>query len=371
MRDLLAERLLAAVMGWSAEQVAEQRPILQSFAKYKYDAYQQFSPGMRFVESLALWLERFQPSERETAYRFVRERMVFCSMAEMNHLVSVAYADVLRPLLLNAAASEIGVPNTYADRIAASTEFRAMQRRTLFLALSDGAHTDVFRRSNPSLSHEQIWHANDVSEKKAAGMAGKLAKGLEDILGRTVTDDEARFQTLCLLDDFSGSGRSYIREEELEGKKVLDGKIPKILDLIGPNGELAPYVDHDAVRFHIVIYMATEHAKLHLSEYLGRLFGDRYPWSIHVCQSLNNDICVTETRDLAFCALQNQDAHYDPDIEDEHTKKGDGTVRFGFDNCALPVVLAHNTPNNSVFLLWGSEKVRGLFPRVSRHQRQA
>ena len=52
MRDLLAERLLAAVMGWSAEQVAEQRPILQSFAKYKYDEYQQFSPGMRFVESL-------------------------------------------------------------------------------------------------------------------------------------------------------------------------------------------------------------------------------------------------------------------------------------------------------------------------------
>ena len=56
MRDALAERLLANVMAWSPTDVARERPILQALALLKYDEYQQFSPGMRFVESLALWL---------------------------------------------------------------------------------------------------------------------------------------------------------------------------------------------------------------------------------------------------------------------------------------------------------------------------
>lgn len=52
MKDALAERLLAAVMNWKEEDVARERPDLQAMAAYKYDEYRQFSPGMRFVESL-------------------------------------------------------------------------------------------------------------------------------------------------------------------------------------------------------------------------------------------------------------------------------------------------------------------------------
>jgi hypothetical protein len=63
--------------------------------------------------------------------------------------------------------------------------------------------------------------------------------------------------------------------------------------------------------------------------------------------------------------------YYDPSIHDEHMKKG-GTPdsRYGFADCGLPLVLSHNTPNNSVSLLWSPEdqKVRGLFPRVQRHK---
>ncbi len=49
MRDILAERLLAQVMNWSIEDIAEERPDLQALAAFKYDEYQQFSPGMRLV----------------------------------------------------------------------------------------------------------------------------------------------------------------------------------------------------------------------------------------------------------------------------------------------------------------------------------
>jgi hypothetical protein len=48
MRDELAEALLAKVMNWSDEEKARERPILQDFARYKYDEYQQYAPGRRF-----------------------------------------------------------------------------------------------------------------------------------------------------------------------------------------------------------------------------------------------------------------------------------------------------------------------------------
>jgi len=62
--------------------------------------------------------------------------------------------------------------------------------------------------------------------------------------------------------------------------------------------------------------------------------------------------------------------YYDASVEDSHT----GTnLHFGFKGGGLPLVLHHNTPNNSIFLLWveGSETVKPLFPRVSRHRRES
>src|SRR5436190_16947564 len=109
MRDQLAERLLARVMGWSAEDVARERPVLQAMAAYKYDEYQQFSPGMRFVESFALSLSGLRtPDEKAIFYEFVKKRLFF-STAEINHLVSIAYPDFVRPHLLRQVAKQHGL----------------------------------------------------------------------------------------------------------------------------------------------------------------------------------------------------------------------------------------------------------------------
>ena len=72
VRDLLAEQLLAKVMGWTQEDVARERPDLQAMASYNYDEYQQFSPGMRFVESLALWLRWLGVSRASTVLTLKR-----------------------------------------------------------------------------------------------------------------------------------------------------------------------------------------------------------------------------------------------------------------------------------------------------------
>ncbi len=100
MRDILAERLLARVMKWNPQDLARERPDLQALAALKYDAYQQFSPGMRFIESLALWLEQFtKDEERRTAYKFVRERLVFISEVEMKHLVKHHFFSLFASIL--------------------------------------------------------------------------------------------------------------------------------------------------------------------------------------------------------------------------------------------------------------------------------
>ena len=65
--------------------------------------------------------------------------------------------------------------------------------------------------------------------------------------------------------------------------------------------------------------------------------------------------------DLLFDALLHK--YYDKSVEDEHK----GAVVHGFAEVGLPLVLSHNTPNNSVYLLW-EKKTDPLFPRFERHQ---
>src|SRR2546421_10343558 len=101
MRDSVAERLLARVLQWAANDVARERPDLQALATFKYDEYQQYSPGMRFVESLALWLAQFRTeADRQCAYEFVRSHLIFLSEAEIGHLVQISFPDLIRPYLV-------------------------------------------------------------------------------------------------------------------------------------------------------------------------------------------------------------------------------------------------------------------------------
>ena len=81
----------------------------------------------------------------------------------------------------------------------------------------------------------------------------------------------------------------------------------------------------------------------------------------------------TNLADQGFLGIVDNDQFYDHDeCYTDHFKVG-GTkdAKRGFSAACLPVVLSHNTPNNSVALLWGPSnglKGRGLFPRVSRHR---
>jgi hypothetical protein len=85
------------------------------------------------------------------------------------------------------------------------------------------------------------------------------------------------------------------------------------------------------------------------------------------------ELALARPGDQDFLSLAEDDRYYRTRAMDEHELKGEtDDMKLGFAGCALPLVLAHNCPNNSVFLLWADRletgSARGLFPRVTRHR---
>ncbi len=358
MKDVLAEKLLATVLRWGPEEVAAERPLLQAMAAFKYDEYEQYSPGMRFVESLAVWLNQFDAEDRPIAYQFVRKRLVFCSAREMDHLVATAYPDFIRPILLNRVAAESTMNRFHVGHVASSEPFQKRQRQTLFLGLSDGARIDAFRRANCELNHEQIWQTHELATKRVEELLEKLEKHVQ----------AKAFRTIVLLDDFSASGSSYFSKKD---GGSFSGKVAKFLDSVGSGDDpLHSLVDADGAELIILIYMATEKAIHHLRSSLDELkFPGIRSIRVETVQLLPHSISMVRDNAEEFGLLV--DKYYDHEVHDVHMQRGGSLdAKYGYADCGLPVVLHHNSPNNSLALLWSYEDrdVRGLFPRVQRHR---
>lgn len=369
MKDVLAEKLLATVMDWEPRVIAREMPDLQAIALAKYDEYQQFSPGMRFIESLALWLNQFRPDEREIAYRFFKKHLIYISTAEINHLVSMAYTHGLRPILVRKVAEEIGLDKRHIVKLVNTKEFRVRRRRCLFLALSDGARIDYFRRVNGNeLSHEQILPTYEIADDRGNELLEKLKKDLEEILGRSPKQEEACFQTVVLLDDFSGTGYSYFRKED----GTFKGKIGKFLvQLSASSSVYSRLVSKSGVGLYVVLYVATERVKLNLETDLAeacRERGIKAQPKVIILHLLTDSCTILPSTGVPVESLV--EAYYDHADETEHTRRSGKDLKYGFGWCGLPLVLSHNTPNNSIYLLWAekSDVIRPLFPRVSRHR---
>jgi hypothetical protein len=370
MKDENARQLLAKVMLWeevdvSTSDIGRSVSNLQLLADFKYDHYQRFEPGKRFIESLALWLSQFEEKDRQTAFDFVIGHLVYFSEKELSHLVRTAYQDWILQERIRLVAEEQGIARHRVGEIVAHRRFRELGLKSLYLGLSDGARTNELRRaSDGGISNEQIWHAYELGEEKAEDMVSELRGALK---GESYPHETQQFTLIWLLDDFSASGNTYIRYDS--NKRQFKGKIRKIYDQL-EDGKLVDKSHHEVI---LLLYVATRQAIDHIEYWSERFTSERgyKPLSVRVLCPIEPDAIVRDTTWSPLKEILDNHKYCDNSVVDKHfLVGGKESAERGFAGCALPVVLSHNTPNNSLYILWGPESKSfvGLFPRISRHR---
>ena len=251
MRDELASKLLSVLMDWKPDELKVRGAELQALARFKYDDYEGFRPGEKFLESLVGWLKPFELEDRQRLVDFVLRDVVFVSRPELDHLIDTAYPQLIEPLFLAWAAEATGTPRHRVRRLRQSSTFTQLQRSTLVLGLSDGARLDRLRRSSRQLSHEQFHPSHELGEAARQTFLSKLRKGLGD--------EAAVFGQVLLVEDFSGTGFSLLRKDG----GGWDGKLWRAsaaLAALQTHGVLAT-----APRICVLVYVASDAAIQSLS----------------------------------------------------------------------------------------------------------
>lgn len=367
MKQEIALRVLDKVMDWDAERASQEFAWLQLMAKFKYDDYQDYMAGARFIECLADWLQQFKKEDREAAYMFVRSKLIYFGAAELQHMVELVYPRLVERTLTTALAAQYGVPRYMVwSTPGATLQYENLLRRCLFFGLSDGARIDVFRRANVGrVSNEQVVLATEINETKWNSLLKKLRDALKD--------PEARFKFVFLLDDFVATGTTLLRKEGL----AWDGRLPKFWDIIKP--KLASHFDSDlriVVHHYIATARATQNIQSRVAE--AELDHSGSGWlpglQLDYGMVLHERLCVSDHTDPSFCDVINR--YYDHSIYNEHFRlSGVEHAKLGFGGLGLPVIMEHNTPNNAVSLLWAESDgcqdqghaMRPLFRRRQRH----
>jgi hypothetical protein len=379
MNEGVALRVLGTVMQWDDDRAQNEFWWLSLMSRLKYDGYSDFLAGVRFLESLAAWLQQFRHvAEREIAYGFVRKVLLYVGPSEMLRLVELLFPVEVQPRLMRTVARAYGVPThrVWAQRETAAAYDRAV-RRTLFIGLSEGARLDQFRRANSGIvKNDQVLLATYVEPDRFDALLGDLRDEQKD--------STARFETIYLIDDFTGSGSSCLRSENGAWK----GKLKKFYDTI--ERKLSTHFS-PTLEVCVHHYIASEAARLALAQGESRVRSERgADWFGEVQFSyglaLLEDVAVdrsplSEARAFADLAKTYFDAEDPVFANNAHLDVG-GTrdIPLGFANNGLPLVLEHNTPNNTVTVIWaetagrsGSDgeaarpPMRPLFRRRQRH----
>lgn len=373
MRKDVALRLLCDIMNWDGEMASEEFAWLRLMSRLKYDSYRGFVAGVRFVESLAGWLQQFDGADRHVAYEMVRNRLLYLDPAATQHLVDLAFPETIRSQLVEDAASQMQIrPYQLWASDEGRQRFGALLQRTLFLGLSDGARIDQFRRANVGIiSNEQVAVGTELDDTKWDSFLQELAQ-------RT-GDGAAKFSCVYLIDDFMGSGSTFLRN--VPGTKEWKGKLVKFWNQLQGRRE-SHFTASFTVRVHH--YLTSAQAKENTERNAAKIMQDRgEQWFEDVQFSfgmvLPDSVRITRERDPELVAVL--DRYYDDSIETTHTKVGGHKkLHLGYGECGLPLVLEHNTPNNSIALLWAESEpslnaestlphaMRPLFRRRQRHE---
>jgi hypothetical protein len=361
-RDLALE-ILGKVMRWDGDQSQREFSYLSLLSRIKYDGYRGYVAGARFLESLAYWLQQFDPGDRAVAYDFLKNHLIYIGPEELQHLVELTYPQHIQRPLASEICDRLKVPRhlIWADPVATEA-YRALLRRTLFLGLSDGARIDAFRRANEGIiSNEQVATTLEIDALRWTTLLAKLRKDTRD--------EAALFEFVYLIDDFVGSGKTLLRQN---ADGAWDGKLERFWTVqkeraaaLAPNYTLI-------VHHHIASFLAAKNApdiEARAREAHDRWMPSvRFSYGLILPQAAHHD--ASTVGDFSRLIAN----HYSPAIETDSMKVGGEKAHYGFSKTGLCLVLEHNTPNNSIALLWAeadksppARQMRPLFRRRQRH----
>lgn len=361
MKRAQASRLLADLMKW--DPAGDDIAWLEFMTNLKFDHYQGYTPGERFYVHLVHWLSQFNDAEREVAFReLLRSRLIFVSQREVQHLVSLSYPIIQRQIRAhNAAKSGLKLHEVWADP-AARRAIRLEELRTLYVALSDGARIDFFRRENEGIiSNEQVVPSSEITEEKWKDLRKELDKSLA---AHGFTGEAPVFERICLIDDFTASGSTFARLVNGEWK----GKLHKFCN---PAQHLvAAGFIADGATVHVHHYLGSARADTAIRESV-KAYAPKanvFNFEVTFAHLLRPDDVIDDSAPSELVQLILD--HYDRTLEDKNSHL-DKDVWYGYKQGGLCVVLDHNTPNNSIALLWAQgdhpDLMRPLFPRKQRH----
>jgi hypothetical protein len=281
--------------------------------------------------------------------------------------VELFYPETVQPRLLRRVAEQRSIPTYRVWSDPASTNaFNALLRKTVFIELSDGGRIDIFRRVNAGvIKNEQVVTAPQINTPKWDELLLKLRKA-------TGNPDE-RFAFVYLVDDFTASGTTLLRQEG-DG---WDGKLRRFWKDLN-DGIAAAYFE-DGWTLCVHHYIATEKSMKTIAARdiaIRNAPGEEgwFPRTIELTYGmlLDDEFTIGASSPDPFVSLL--DKYYDDSFVNEHVRKGGHDAKFGFGACGLPLILEHNTPNNAIAILWvetegndGKHAMRPLFPRRQRH----
>jgi hypothetical protein len=340
---------------------------------YKFDRYHGYGPGIHFYVRLISWLGQFKDlPARQLAYRYLRHHLVFVGQPELHQLIKLAMPEMEKEARRTVASRHnISYYETWTNKTA-QQDLKLMSLRTLYVGLSDGARIDVFRRENDGLlTNEQVVASSEISDEKWESLGNKLADRLKQS-GFPLA--ESKFERVCLIDDFTGSGTTLIRHDETTA--AWDGKIDKFCSQAEQHREKRPQL---AERCHIQIhhYLASAKAKETIENLVPKFQSTVSRFNVKTSYSwvLSADPSIVMGPGSDEKLIEWIENHYDPSIQTTHNCKDGKPIALGYKQCGLPIVLEHNTPNNSIALVWATSKpdsrnphiMRPLFPRIDRH----
>lgn len=210
------------------------------------------------------------------------------------------------------------------------------------------------------LDNEQVHTTYYISTEKSEDLLKNLSEKYPN----------KKFNTIFFVDDFTASGTSFFREED--GK--LKGKLGKFFDhlFLQKKTSLTMLLE-DKPSIYMLFYIATEEALQSLKTKIKNWKNKnniQFDFHIEAIQVLDEKLKVEILHNHDF--LDIAEKYFDTDVLDTHYKKGKcDNPHLGFNECALPIILNHNTPNNSLPILWYEKnRNKALFQRITRHKEE-